>query len=253
VALGAAIQAEILAGGFKNMLLLDVTPLSLGIETFGGLMNVILPRNSTIPAKAGEVFTTAVDNQRSMLIHVLQGERERAKDNWSLGRFDIEFERAPKGVPRVGVQFEMDANGILHVLARDIATGREKIVPMKSAVDVDDAAVQRMVEESVEHAWDDMAARRWVEAKLRAEETLAASRNGLETIRAELDPALVAEVESAMNAVTSVLAAEHPETKIGDVERLKAAHTALDRATQPLAELLMERAMEAMLQRRGLA
>src|SRR5207302_7217073 len=103
VALGAAIQAEILSGGFRNVLLLDVTPLSLGIETFGGLMNVIIPRNSTIPVKAGEMFTTAVDNQRNMLIHVLQGERERAPDNWSLGRFTLDFEAAPRGVPRVGV------------------------------------------------------------------------------------------------------------------------------------------------------
>ena len=146
VALGAAIQAEILAGGFRQVLLLDVTPLSLGIETFGGLMNVIIPRNTTIPVKAGERFTTAVDQQRSVLIHVLQGERERARDNWSLGRFELEFDPAPKGVPRVGVQFEIDANGILHVLARDIQTGREKVVPMKSAVDVADVAVQRMVE-----------------------------------------------------------------------------------------------------------
>ena len=146
VALGAAIQAEILAGGFKNLLLLDVTLLSLGIETFGGLMNVIIPRNSTIPLKAGELFTTAVDNQRSMLIHVLQGERERAKDNWSLGRFELEFEPAPKGVARVGVQFEIDADGILHVLARDTHTGREKLVQIKSVVAVDDTEVQRMVE-----------------------------------------------------------------------------------------------------------
>ncbi|PYJ00729.1 MAG: molecular chaperone DnaK, partial [Verrucomicrobia bacterium] len=131
VALGAAIQAEILSGGFKNVLLLDVTPLSLGLETFGGLMNVIIPRNSTIPIKAGEMFTTAVDNQRQMLIHVLQGERERAKDNWSLGQFTLEFETAPRGVPRVGVQFEIDANGILHVLARDVKTGGQKVVEMK--------------------------------------------------------------------------------------------------------------------------
>src|SRR6266436_2620079 len=168
VALGAAIQAEILSGGFRNVLLLDVTPLSLGIETFGGLMNVIIPRNSTIPVKAGEKFTTAVDQQRSMLIHVLQGERERAKDNWSLGRFTLDFDPAPKGIARVGVQFEIDANGILHVLARDVKTGLEKVVEMKSAVDVDDAAVQQMVEESVEHAFEDLAARRWVEAKLKA-------------------------------------------------------------------------------------
>ena len=136
VALGAAIQAAILGGGFKNMLLLDVTPLSLGLETFGGLMNVIIPRNSTIPVKAGELFTTAVDYQTSMLIHVLQGERELARDNWSLGRFDLEFERAARGVARVGVQFEIDANGLLHVLARDTKTGRQKMVEMKSAVDV---------------------------------------------------------------------------------------------------------------------
>src|SRR5207244_3611992 len=126
VALGAAIQAEILSGGFKNVLLLDVTPLSLGLETFGGLMNVIIPRNSTIPTKAGEMFTTAVHNQRSMLIKILQGEREMALDNWKLGEFEIEFEPAPKGVLRVGVQFEIDADGILHVLARDVKTGSEK-------------------------------------------------------------------------------------------------------------------------------
>ncbi|MEY4387208.1 MAG: hypothetical protein RLY20_2491, partial [Verrucomicrobiota bacterium] len=163
VALGAAIQAAILSGEFQNVLLLDVTPLSLGLETFGGLMNVIIPRNSTIPLKAGEMFTTAVDNQRDMLIHVLQGERERAKDNWSLGKFTLEFEPASRGVPRVGVQFEIDANGILHVLARDTKTGREKTVEMKSAVNVDDEAVTKMVEESVEHAFTDLAARRWIE------------------------------------------------------------------------------------------
>src|SRR5258706_6043264 len=133
-------------------------------------MNVMIPGNLTIPVKAGEGFTAAVEFQRSMLIHVLQGERERAKDNWSLGRFTIDFEPAPKGVPRIGVQFEIDANGILHVLARDTRTGRQTVVEMKSAVDVDDAEVQRMVEESVEHAFEDLAARRWIEAKLRAHE-----------------------------------------------------------------------------------
>src|SRR5207249_7944391 len=142
VALGPAFQAQIHSGGVKNMLLLDGTKLLLGNETFGGLINVIIPRNSTIPLKAGEMFTTAVDHQRSMLIHVLQGERERAKDNWSLGRFYIEFDPAPKGVARVGVQFEIDANGILHALARDVKTGRQKVVEMKSAVDVADTEVQ---------------------------------------------------------------------------------------------------------------
>jgi molecular chaperone DnaK len=251
VALGAAIQAEILSGGFKNVLLLDVTPLSLGLETFGGLMNVIIPRNSTIPLKAGELFTTAVDHQRNMLIHVLQGERERAKDNWSLGKFTLDFEAAPRGVPRVGVQFEIDANGILHVLARDTKTGREKVVEMKSAVDVDDAAVQQMVEESVEYAFEDLAARRWIEARLKANETLAATRKALTDFGSEIEPAYRTQVETAADVVDSALATENA-TGTGDLKRLQSAVATLDEATKPLAEFLMDKAMEAALRKRGL-
>lgn len=252
VALGAAVQAEILAGGFKNVLLLDVTPLSLGLETFGGLMNVIIPRNATIPVKAGEMFTTVVDQQPSMLIHVLQGERERAKDNWSLGKFTLEFEAAPRGVPRVGVQFEIDANGILHVLARDTRTGKQKIVEMRSAVDVDDAAVQQMVEESVEHAFEDMRARLWVEAKLRAQETLTATQKGLEQNRAELSPEYVAQVEQGLAQVEAILQTEDIETGFGDPAKLKESVRQLDEITRDLAELMMDKAMEAMLRKRGL-
>jgi molecular chaperone DnaK len=246
VALGAAIQAEILSGGFRNVLLLDVTPLSLGIETFGGLMNVIIPRNSTIPVKAGEQFTTAVDHQREMLIHVLQGERERAKDNWSLGRFTIDFERAPRGVARVGVQFEIDANGILQVLARDLKTGNQKIVEMKSAVDVDDAAVQQMVEESVEHAFEDLASRRWIEATLKGKELVGAARKGLAECAAEMDAGYTSQVEAAVKAVETALRQE------GGTRQLQEACAALDEVTKPLAELLMDRAMEAVLRKRGL-
>lgn len=252
VALGAAIQGEILSGGLKNLLLLDVTPLSLGIETFGGLMNVIIHRNSTIPVKAGELFTTAVDNQRSMGIQVLQGERERAMDNWSLGRFEIEFEKAPKGVPRVGVQFEIDANGVLHVLARDVKTGHQKRVEMKSAVDVDDAAVQRMVEESVEHAFDDLRARQWIEAKLRAGETLVATRKTMAEYHDQLDSEYKTQLDEALEGVEAVLSLENPRTKTGDPEKLKAATAELDRVTTPLAEHAMDQAMEAELRRRGL-
>ena len=252
VALGAAIQAEILSGGFTNLLLLDVTPLSLGLETFGGLMNVILPRNSTIPIKAGEAFTTAVDNQRSMLIHVLQGERERARDNWSLGKFTIDFEPVAKGVARVGVQFEIDANGILHVLARDLRTGQQKVVEMKSGVDVDDAEVRKMVEESVEHAFEDLRARQWIEAKLRAQQTVAAARKGLVECASEIDDALKARIENALSAVGDLMAGENPATGSGDVAKLKAALETLDGVTEPLADLLMDKAMDALLRKRGL-
>jgi len=251
VALGAAIQAEILRGGLSHLLLLDVTPLSLGIETFGGLMNVIIHRNTTIPVKAGELFTTAVDNQRSMKIHVLQGERERARDNWSLGEFDLEFEAAPKGVPRVGVQFEIDANGILHVLARDVKTGHQKVVQMRSAVDVDDADVQRMVEEAVENAFDDLRARQWIEAKLRAGETLTATRKTMAEYDKDLDDEYRRQLHEALEAVEAVLSQENPKTRTGDPAQLKAANARLDEVSRPLAEHAMDQVMEAMLRQRG--
>ena len=252
VALGAAIQAEILSGGFKNLLLLDVTPLSLGIETFGGLMNVLIPRNTTIPVKAGEMFTTAVDNQRSMLIHVLQGERERAADNWSLGKFTIEFEPAPRGAARVGVQFEIDANGILHALARDTKTGKERIVEIKSAVDVDDAAVQKMVEESVAHAFEDLDARRWIEAKLKANDALAATKKALAAHSAEIEEDYRRQIEAAGKEIESALAVEDAQAGAVELKRLQAAVAALDEVTRPLADFLMDKAMEAMLKKRGI-
>jgi molecular chaperone DnaK len=238
VAIGATIQAGILSGAVRNVVLLDVTPLSLGIETFGGLMNVIIPRNSTIPIKAGEMFTTAVNQQRSMSIKVLQGEREMARDNWPLGQFEIEFEAAPKGVARVGVQFEIDANGILHVLARDTKTGREKIVEIDSAVDVSDEAVEAMISESLDHAFDDMSERVWTEAKVKAEEML----NAVEAAFAQVGDSVDArEKEMIQQAATRVREA----LGTNDTRGLQAANSALDEATQGLAAALVEKAMQA--------
>lgn len=240
VALGAAIQGEILSGGFQNMLLLDVTPLSLGIETFGGLMNVLIPRNSTIPTKAGEMFTTAVNNQKSMLIHVLQGERELAKDNWSLGKFQLDFEPAPKGVPRIGVQFEIDANGILHVLARDTKSGKEKVVEVKSAVDVSDEAVEKMIEESVDHAFEDMNARKWIEARRKATDLIKATKDALTLVANKVSTEQQSEVKQAVDEIEKALFTEKPDTKSGDLSRLQKAIINLDEKTQDLAILVIE-------------
>jgi len=238
VAIGATIQAGILSGAVRNVVLLDVMPLSLGIETFGGLMNVIIPRNSTIPIKAGEMFTTAVHQQRLMSIKVLQGEREMAKDNWPLGQFEIEFEPAPKGVARVGVQFEIDANGILHVLARDTKTGVEKIVEINSAVDVSDEAVEAMISESLEHAFDDMSERFWTETKLKAEEMLGAVEAAFAQMGDAIDAVERPRILDAAAQVREALATH-------DARKLQAANNALDEATQNLAAVLVEKAMRA--------
>ena len=248
VALGAVIQAGILSGSLKNVLLLDVTPLSLGIETFGGLMNTIIPRNTTIPCKAGEMFTNAVANQQDMLIRVLQGERELAKDNWELGRVIVPFPPGPKGSARVGVQFAIDANGILQVLARDTATNTDTVLEIQNtAVDVDDERVEQMIAESVEHAFEDMNERVWTEAKLKAEELLPAVDAALTQFGDAVSDEERSVIEAAAASVRALLhAAEH------DAKALKSANSALDDATQELAVRLVERAMEESLVRRGL-
>jgi len=236
VALGAVIQAGILSGSLQNLVLLDVTPLSLGLETFGGLMNVLIPRNTTIPTKAGEQFTNAVDGQTSMRIHLLQGEREMARDNWSLGLFDIEFNPEARGLARVGVQFEVDANGILHVLARDLKTGTEKKVEMKSAVDVSSQEVERMVAESVEFALDDMQERRLVELKLKGERLLGITHTTLEKMEGVLSSDEIGEVRVLLKRLEQTLNGS-------DEVFLKKAIKELDDGTVFIAEKLMEIAL----------
>ena len=248
VAMGAVIQAGVLAGTLRNVLLLDVTPLSLGIETFGGLMNVIIPRNTTIPCKAGEMFTNAVSNQEEMLIRVLQGERELANDNWELGRIAVPFPAGPKGSARVGVQFSIDANGIFHVLARDTASQRDVVLEIQNtAVDVADEKVERMISESVEHAFEDMNERIWTEARLKGEELLPAVKEALIQLGDELSPTEITMIETCAERVRSLL--ESPDH---DVKALKTATQILDEATQQLAVMLVDKAMEESLQRRGI-
>jgi len=242
IALGATIQAGMLSGAMKQMVLLDITPLSLGIETLGGLMNVLIPRNTTIPCKAGEMFTNAVAGQKAMRIRVLQGEREMARDNWELGQVDVPFAPAPKGQARIGVQFRLDENGILEVLARDVATGIDQVLVIEhSAVDVSDVKVEQMVSESVEHAFSDMAERVWTEAKLKAEELLpaveAALAIGQEWLNAEERQAIDESVEAVKTALL-----QH------EAHVLKQAVQRLDQATEALAAKIVEQAMERAIE-----
>lgn len=236
VALGAAIQAGILDGSVQNVTLLDVTPLSLGIETFGGLMNVLIPRNTTIPCRAGEMFANAVANQTAMRISVLQGEREMARDNWALGEFHIPFSPAPRGQARVGVQFEIDANGLLQVLVRDIATKEDTKVTIDSAVEVSDEAVEKMLADSLEHAFEDMDERAFTEACLKADEMIPAVASALSQI--ETAPEERQQIEELVALVQTAQANR-------SLSKLKTALAKLDSATEPLAAKLIEKAMQS--------
>lgn len=237
IAMGAVIQSGILSGAIKNMILLDVTPLSLGIETFGGLMNVIIPRNTTIPVKRGELFTNAMANQASMRITILQGEREMARDNWQLGSFEIDFEPGAKGKARVGVQFEIDANGILQVLARDTETGKDRVLRIESAaVDVNDERVEAMISESVEHAFDDMNERVWTEAKMKSDELLPAVDGAMALIGDQLEESERTLIQSAAVEVRAALDSR-------DTGRLKAANKTLDEASEHMAAVLIDTLM----------
>src|SRR5713101_4553833 len=189
VALGAAVQANILDRGVKNTLLLDVTPLSLGIETYGGAVAKIIARNSTIPASAQEMYTTGVDNQTGIDIHVLQGERELAKDCRSLARFTLRVPPAPAGLPRIEVRFLIDANGILQVAAKDVRTGEQHSIEVQPSYGISDSEIERMLEESIEYAEQDFAERQAIEARAEAEVILNATAKALASASAaQLEP-----------------------------------------------------------------
>ena len=247
VALGAAVQANILERGVSNMLLLDVTPLSLGIETYGGAVAKIIPRNSTIPASAQEHYTTGVDNQTGIDIHVLQGERELAKDCRSLARFILKIPPAPAGLPRIEVRFLIDANGILQVGAKDLRTGQEHSIEVQPSYGIGDAEIERMLGESIEYAEQDFAERQLIEARTESESILAATAKGLATPDATgLSPEERGKIEAAVTAVSEAVAGT-------DYKLARKRIDELNHATEHLAELLMNSAVSAALEGRKLA
>jgi len=247
VALGAAVQANILDRGVSNMLLLDVTPLSLGIETYGGAVAKVIPRNSTIPASAQEMYTTGVDNQTGIDIHVLQGERELAKDCRSLARFTLKVPPAPAGLSRIEVKFLIDANGILQVAAKDTRTGEQRTIEVQPSYGISDTEIERMLEESIEYAEQDFAERQAIEARTEAETILAATQKGLGTPQAA---SLPSEERAAIDAAVAAL----KESISGsDYKLIRKRIDELNNATMRLAELVMNSAVSTALQGRKLA
>jgi molecular chaperone DnaK (HSP70) len=247
VALGAAVQANILDQGVKTMLLLDVTPLSLGIETYGGTVAKIIPRNSAIPASAQELYTTGVDNQTGIDIHVLQGERELAKDCRSLARFTLKVPPAPAGLPRIEVKFLIDANGILQVAAKDLRTGERHSLEVQPSYGINDSEIERMLEESIEYAEQDFAERQVIEARTESESILTA------TVKALANPQSVGLSADERAKIDSSVAALKESAAGSDYKLIRRRIDELNHATEHLAELLMNSAVSTALEGRKLA
>jgi len=239
VALGAAVQADILESGVKNMLLLDVTPLSLGIETMGGVVAKLIPRNSTIPASAQELFTTGVENQTGIDIHILQGERELAKDCRSLARFQLKVPPGPAGLARVEVKFLIDANGILQVAARDLRTGEQSSIEVQPSYGLTDSEMEKMLEESIEFAEQDFTQRQLIEARIEADTILRATEKALVREEALSLPVIErAKIDASVKALRDAVAGT-------DHKLVRQKIDALNHETEHLAEVSMNKALQA--------
>jgi molecular chaperone DnaK len=242
VAVGAAIQAGVLAGDVKDVLLLDVTPLTLGIETKGGVMTKLIERNTTIPTRKSEIFSTAEDNQPSVEIHVLQGEREMAAYNKSLGKFQLTgIPPAPRGIPQIEVTFDIDANGILSVSAKDLGTGKEQKIEIKAGSGLSDEEIKRMVSDAESHAEEDRKQRELVEARNNAENAAYQAERQLKDMEDKVDESSKSEIEEAIKGVRDVLESE-------DVYEIRSKTEALQAAFHKVSEQMYAAAAQEQAQ-----
>jgi molecular chaperone DnaK len=238
VAIGAAVQAAVLTGEVKDVVLLDVTPLSLGIETLGGVMTTLIPRNTTIPTKKSEVFTTAADNQEQVEVHVLQGERPMARDNRTLGKFHlVGVPPAPRGVPQVEVTFDIDANSILNVSARDKATGKEQTITITASSTLTKDDIDRMVKEAEVNAAEDTRRKQEIEVRNQTDSLVYSTERTLAEHGTKLAEADRKSVDEALTEAKESLKGE-------DVERIKRAQESLTRASHKLAEVMYREASQ---------
>ena len=241
VALGAAVQADILAGNNKDFLLLDITPLSLGIETMGGLMEVLVPRNSKVPTQVGRQYTTHVDGQSSMRISVYQGERDLVKDNRKLAEFNLRgIPGMPAGLPKVDIQFLLNADGILVVKAKELRSGVEQVIEVKPALDLTDDQVEKMLQDSIENAAADMVLRALVEARTEGEQLLAVTEKFMAKHQSLLNPEEVTQTALALQALQLAITME-------DKNLIQAKIEALNETTRPFAERAMDEAVKGAL------